>query len=56
MIGKMIGRMAVSIRMVERTPCEEGHASPFNWRRKYINVTSSLKYTISVLQTGCFRP
>lgn len=55
--GKMIGKnVAVSIRMVERTPCEEAARFAFQLAKKvHKNVTSSSKYTIQRVTDGLFQ-
>ena len=53
MIGKNV---AVSIRMVERTPCEEAARFAFQLAKKvHKNVTSSSKYTIQRVTDGLFQ-
>lgn len=54
--GKMIGRhTAVSIRIVERIPCEEAARFAFHLAKKLNkDVTSSSKYTIQRVTDGLF--
>ena len=55
--GRMIGHhAAVSIRMVERRPCEEAARFAFHLARKMTkSVTSSSKYTIQSVTDGLFQ-
>lgn len=54
--GQLVGRdSAVSLRMVEREPCEQAAAFAFNLaRRKQMHVTSSSKHTIQKVTDGLF--
>ncbi len=54
--GRLIGRdAAVSLRMVEREPCEQAAAFAFELaRKKKMHVTSSSKHTIQKVTDGLF--
>ena len=54
--GQLIGRdSAVSLRMVEREPCEQAAAFAFELaRKKQMHVTSSSKHTIQKVTDGLF--
>jgi isocitrate dehydrogenase (NAD+) len=54
--GQLVGRdSAVSLRMVEREPCEQAAAFAFDLaRKKQMHVTSSSKHTIQKVTDGLF--